>query len=162
MDRELAQIKQGTASMIIGLENTIYAAAREVLDLKKAGSGDYAEAILGRNGFGGDTAEIYFYRFAPKGSPRPSNQAEFQALLADPERSKAYDKACYQRWVKVVQAVQRVVRRYGGDVEVNNYPLQAYLNLVESSGKTPAHRVQVRISIPGQGKLRTLRELMEK
>lgn len=162
MKQDLVRIKQETESVISGLENTVYAAARDVRALKKAGSRDYADAILDRHGFGGDTAEIYFYRFAPKGSPRPSNQVEFQALLADPERHKVYAEACYQRWVEGIQAVQRVIQRYGGAVEVDDIPLSDFLSLVKDPDKKPDHRVHVKISVPGQDKLRTLRRLVEK
>lgn len=168
MDKELAHIRQETPSVLrrlesaVGqLETTVYSAARDVRALKKAGSGDYADAILNRNGFGGDTAEIYFYRFAPRGSARPSNQAEFQALMADPERSREYVRACYEKWLKEVQAVEKIVQRYGGKLEVNGAPFEMFQRWVANNPtRVPDHRVHVKITFPGQVELRTLRELI--
>ena len=144
---------------VLGRVEKLYAAAREVRALKRAGSVDYANAVLGRNGFGGNEAEIYFYRFASAGSPRPSNQAEFSALLSDPQRYKAYEEACYKRWSQGITAAQRVVNRYGGEVTVDDIPLDRYFLEVQGSGVIPNHRVHVKISIPGQDTLRQLRKL---
>ena len=166
--RELDHIKGEVPSVLKRLEKTVYAAASHVRRLKQAGCGDYADAILNRYGFGGDggTAENELSRFAPKGSPRPSDQTGIQELSANPERHKAYVDACYERWVKGITDIKRVVEKYGGDVIVNGMPLDAYLRReylrqVTHSGEPP-DKVQVKIFVPGQDKLSSLREFTEK
>ena len=160
MKRDLQSIRERMPALFQGIEETLYAAAGEVRALKRTGSGDYADAILDQNGFGGDTAEIYFYRFASEDSPNPS-EAGFRALMSDPERSRAYEEACYRRWSSDITAVQRVVRRYEGEITVNGMPLDNYFFEVEDSGVTPNHRVHVRILIAGQDALCQLRELVD-
>ena len=159
MSDGITTIKQGIKALRKGLETTVYAAAREVRGLKATCSSEYAEAVLDTNGHGGNTARVYFYRFAPEGFPRPSDRGAFAALLGDPQRSAEYNDTCYLRWKDNIQRVQDVIARYGGTVGVDGLPLQDYLREVEQSGKTPAHRVQITISVPGQEHVRLLREI---
>ena len=161
MKANLQDIRSRMPTVLDGLENTLYATAKEVRALRTTCSEEYAEAILDQNGFGGDTAEIYFYSFAPEGFPSPSNGEEFQALRANPHRNEAYEKACYQGWKTEIEAVNGIVTSHEGTIEVNDYRLADYLREAEESGKTPVHRVQVKISMPGHENLRQLRDIVE-
>jgi hypothetical protein len=159
MPEGLPLIKQGIAQLRAGLESTVHATAKEVRGLGTTCSEDYAEAILDENGYGGDTAEIYFYRFAPEGFPSPSDRVEFQALMGNPQRSAEYRASCYKGWRDELQSVQEVVARHDGAIEVEGMTLQDYLGAVQEAGETPDHRVHVRVSVPGQDQLRLIRNL---
>ncbi len=145
MKANLQDMRDKTSSVLDGLEKTLYAAARDVRLLKQTGCEDYADAVLDQNGFDGDTAEIYFHRFAPRGSSIPNNREEF--------------KIAYQKWVQGIKRVQRVVQRYGGTVEVRDMPLDKYLAEIKD-GKKPEHRVHVTILVPGQETLCLLRMIV--
>ncbi len=132
-------------------------AATKVRALKTPYSEEYAEAILDRNTFGFDTAEVYFYRFAPKGSPNPTDTA-YHMVMDDPVKKATYDKECYCGWVTEIQQVQKIVDKYDGQIEAYSIPLKDYIAEVERSGKIPEFRIRVRISIPGQLQLRSLRK----
>jgi len=161
MSDGITLIKQGIAQLRAGLENTVHATAKEVRGLGTTCSEDYAKAVLDENGYGGDTAEIYFYRFAPEGFPSPSDRTEFQALMDNPQRSSEYRDSCYRRWKDEIQRVQEVVAQHNGAIEVEGMTLQDYLSAVQKARETPGHRVHVRVSVPGLDQLRLVRSLEE-
>jgi len=88
MSEGITLIKQGIAQLRAGSEETVNATAQEVRELGTTCSEDYAQAIWEENSYGGDTAEVYFYRFAPEGFPSPDDRKEYQALMNRPLRNR--------------------------------------------------------------------------
>lgn len=146
-----ALIRHGISELGAESENTI-SAAREVMTLGTVCASEYADAIMGQNGYGGYTAEIYFYRFA-QGFPSPGEHDEFRALMSDPQKSAEYRDLCYRGWREELQCVQEIVARRRGVIEVEGMAFESYLRAVQEAGETPDYRVHVRISVPGQRQL---------
>lgn len=154
----MAFIKEGVSELKKELEGTLYASAKEVRELRTPGSEDYANAILDENVFSRDTAEIYFYRFAPEGFPVPG-ETEFQTLMRDPKIKAEYRESCYNGWKGELQEVQGILSGYNGIITVKDMGLQNYLEEVEKDRDFPSWRVQVKFTVPGQNKLRFIRGL---
>lgn len=156
MHPELKQLKQGMNTVLDDLERTIYAAARDVRALKRTACGEYSDAILYKNGFGTDTAEIYFFKFDP--NYRRQTRSSQETLEAEMNLDYAHKKVRYIRWAKGIKAVQRIVAKYYGEVRVENMPLDEYLTSVDARA-VPDHRIHVSIHLHEQDKLRKLREI---
>ena len=150
MLNELTHIKRRTASVIGRLEGTLFAAAEEVKSLKQTYSGQYADAILYGNM--NNIVEVHFTHFAPSGSPMPHHLKEFLGMK-NAQEYKEYKQACYDRWVKGIQSVQRIVSKYGGWIEAGGVRLDHFLSMVSKNGEIPTHISQVRMCFPEQDKL---------
>lgn len=159
MSSNLNELRTKISAVIDGLESTLCAAADELRSLGGIASDDYADCILNHNRFGGDTAEIYFYRFAPKGCPRPDSE-DFFTFMSEPDKASAYRKQCYLTWASEIHFVEPIVEKYGGHITVDGLPLDSYLLAVVADGHTPDHRVHVGIEVPGQGKLYSLKKII--
>lgn len=165
MPNPIYHLKNAIDQLKAGLENTIRAAAKEITLLQTPKNRQYADAVMDQNGFGGDTCEIYFHVYAPRGSIGPSLKPKaykkFEQAMNDPAKKLAYDKANFEGWKKEIYAIQGVASVFGGQVEVDYLPLDAYLRQLRETNVTPDHRVHVKLVIPGQDELRLARELTE-
>lgn len=161
MNKSLDQIKLGIKQIERGLEKTVYAAAKEVRSLGTPCAEEYEAAILNQNGYGTDTAQIYFYRYASEDFPVPSDGAEFQIFMQDSERKKKYDNVCFNGWKSEVTKVENILNKYKGNMEVEDKPLREYLNGVKKANVTPDWRIRVRVYFPGQEIVRLVTELKE-
>lgn len=95
---------------------------------------DLDDAYYGKNGFGGDTAEIYIYRVL-SGVPRQATEIDVTGLLGDMAR-EAFDKANHVLHDFLLKfADHRNVR-----IEVDGRELGPWLKTARYT-----HRVQVRV-----------------
>jgi hypothetical protein len=156
-------IKDGITRIEAGLEMTVKAASKEIKSLGTPQRKQYSDAVMDQNGFGSDTCEIYFYTYAPKGSPKPSLKPRaskrYERMINDPSKKEVYDKECFDGWKREIYAIQGVASVFGGRIEVENVPLEVYLKQLRESDWTPDHRVHVRVVVPGQDELRLARGL---
>lgn len=173
MDSDLEKIRRQLPTVLADLEGSVFAAAKEVRALGRICSDEYADAILDQNGFGSDTAEVYFYRYAPEGSPQPSDRQAFEAFMSNVARKEEYARACYRGWKEEVLATQAIVGKYGGKIGIVSdrssppCPLDYSLEQFDRHYVSPAlpawdmfgHRLHVKVEFPGHEKLRKLREI---
>ena len=139
-------------------------AAKEVRELRTPASDDYSDALLGKNCYGGDTAEIYLYRFAPDGSPQPSDREAYETLMGDAGKKAQYEKACHENWLADIGRLNEVVGKYDGEIQIDEKPLDTFLEELQASGEMLTHRVHVQIRVPGQqelGKVRQIKAYLE-
>lgn len=169
-------IREGIKKIEEELEKTVYAAAKEVRELGTASASEYADAILykNRNMYGRDISEIYLYKFAPEGYPRPDNNInKYWELLKNPKRKKEYNKLCYNGWYEEIKKVQEVIDKYSGSIFIceDNYlmfegghssymTLQDYWTAVQSN-EISDFIVHVRIHTPELAQLRLKLEVEE-
>ena len=148
MSDGIALIKKVIGEIESGLKDTIHAVAGEIGGLGTPCAGDYASAILDENEYSRDTAEIYFFHYNP-----------------DERHTTGDDVANYRAWVNEIERVQRILKRYGGTIEVDGLPLQDYLTSIDQAGvegdQVPNHRVHVKITVPEQDELRLTRGVNE-
>ncbi len=156
----LVKIKAKMPMVLDTLEKTLYVAAAEVSALNTPNSSEYKDAMLCQNGLGTNTAEIYFYTCAPEEYPELS-QPGFRDIQNDPIKKEKYDLACYTAWKNEVDQVKAIVEKYKGEMKFDGRSLEEYIESHETALSIPGNRVHVRITMPNQIVLQSLRTALE-
>ena len=149
IDRTINQLKDK-------LENSVYAVAKEVKELKTSSSELYYNAILDIDSQ--HIAEIHFRDLAPKSYPSTANVVKYVDMIRDARRFKRYKNACYNVWKNEIEQVWQIVLKYGGAIHVDDRTLKNFLNRTEKSKKF-REDARISISVPGQNELRLVRNL---
>lgn len=157
MKPSLVEIKAKMPETIKTLEDTLFSAAEEVIALNTPNCSEYKDAILCQSGFGTDTAEIYFHSCAPQKYPLPSEPG-FQDIQKDPQKKAQYDLDCYEAWKNEIDQVKAIVEKYRGKMQFDGRSLEEYIKIYEECVHAiPSYRVYVRITMPNQIVLESLR-----
>ena len=155
-------IRQGVESLETELIDKPREASDQMIALGSPCSQEYADAALGINGFGGNTAEIYFYRFAPKCFPSPGDE-NYSVYMADAGRAAEYASICFNGFLEELSKVERIVSSYNGVLTIDHAPRELYVQRVKMVGKESVHRAHVTLSFVDQRKMwvRGIKALLE-
>lgn len=102
--------------------------------------GELLEAYHGINGFGGDTAELYSYRFQPY-SPTVHSSAVYDGKLKDEAKADHFGRAANA----LLSLCYQFCYEYDCDCEIDGMTPTKYSNYVNSDELTFDHRAHVRI-----------------